>query len=371
MHTDIPTAPELQNLMAVRAEPAISIYLQTTPETQKIGAARTELRKLLKDAVEQLEAIDTPKRSIWPVEEHVADLLDDDDFWAHQANSLALFVTPENLRSYRLPNHLTQMVQVSDRFHVKPILRAITVNQHAFVLALEENAVRLIEIFADMPPVEIRVPNMPTDAASAAGTATVNSRNYSGRLGGGEGQKVLLRGYCRQIDAALRPVLAGRHEPLILAAVDEMQAMYRSVNTYAGLADEALIGAPSAKSLDTLAEEARPVLDGLHAREVERLHALYSARENEGRASTQIARAARAATYGAVDTLMLDIDTVVAGTVDEAGEITFADEESAASYGVIDEIAARVLQNGGRVLALRRDDIPQGEALAVILRYAV
>lgn len=371
MHTDIPTAPELQNLMAVRAEPAISIFLQTTPETQKIGAARTELRKMLKEAVEQLEAVETPKRSIWPIEEQVADLLDDDEFWAYQANSLAIFVTAEYLRSYRLPNHITPMVQVSDRFHVKPILRAVTVNQHAFVLALEENAVRLVEVFADMPPVEVRVANMPTDAASSAGTANVNSRSYSGRLGGGEGQKVLLRAYCRQIDAALRPVLAGRDEPLILAAVDEMQAMYRSVNTYDGLASEAVIGAPSAKSLQTLADEARPVLDRLHEKEVARLHALYSARENEGRASTQIARAARAATYGAVDTLMLDIDTVVAGTVDDAGEISFADEESATSYGVIDEIAARVLQSGGRVMAVRRDDIPQGEALAVILRYAV
>jgi len=68
---------------------------------------------------------------------------------------------------------------------------------------------------------------------------------------------------------------------------------------------------------------------------------------------------------------MLDIDTVVPGTVDDAGEITFAKAECAASYGIIDEIAARALASGAKVVALRRDEIPQGEALAIILRYAV
>jgi hypothetical protein len=371
MHTDIPTRPELENLIATRSPAAVSIYLETTPLTQDIGLARTALGNLLKEAVAQLEAIDTPKRTIWPIEEQIADLLDDDSFWAHQSNALAIFVTPENLRSHRLPNRLKSMVQVSDRFHVKPLWRALSVNQHAFVLALQENEVRLVEVFADLPAEEVRVPDLPRDGASAAGVANVNSRSFSGRIGGAEGQKVLLRAYARQVDAALRPVLAGRHEPLILAGVDPLLPIYRSINSYDGLAAAAITGSATRMSAADLAAAARPILDALQAEEVARLNALYATREAEGRASTQIARAARAATFGAVDTLMVDIDTVVPGTVDEAGEISFAAAESAASYGVIDEIAARVVGAGGRVVALRRDEIPQNEALAVILRYAI
>lgn len=371
MHTDIPTRPELQSLIDTRSEVAVSLYLETTPQTQDIGTARIALGNMLKDAVAQLEANGTAKRSIWPIEEQIADLLDDDAFWANQANTLAIFVTPDNLRGHRLPNRLKPMVQVSDRFHVKPLWRAVSVGQHAFVLALEENDVRLIEVFADLPAQEVRVPDLPRDAAAAVGTASVNSRSYSGRIGGAEGQKVRLRAYARQVDAALRPVLAGRHEPLILAATEPLLSIYRSVNSYDGLTAKAIAGSPARTSPADLASAARPVLDGLHADEVARLNALYAARENEGRASTQIACAARTATLGAVDTLMMDIDAVVPGTVDAAGEITFAEGESATSYGVIDEIAARVMAAGGRVVALRRDDIPQAEPLAVILRYAV
>jgi len=372
LHVDIPTRAELDRLMAARAPAAVSLYLATTTDTQGIDQARIQLGNLLKAAVDQLEAAGTPKRTIWPIEEAVADLQDDDDFWKFQANSLAVFVTPEGLRSFRLPNRLHDMVQVSDRFHLKPLLRATSVGQHAFVLALEENGVRLIEVTADLPAQEVRVPDMPRDAASAAGTANVNSRSYAQRKGGSEGQKVLLRAYARKVDAALRPVLSGRHEPLILAATEPMATIFRSVCSYDGLTAEGIATSPARMKPAELAEAARPILDAVHAAQIREVHALFSARENEGRATTQIARAARAATFGAVDTLLVDIDEVVPGLVDETtGEVSFDTGDSAASYGVVDEIAARVLNGGGRVLAVRRDEIPQGAGLAAILRYAV
>lgn len=372
LHVDIPTPSQLQKLMSARGEAHVSFYLRTTPETQNIGQARTELGNLLKTAVAQLEAANTPKRTIWPIEEQVGDLLDDDEFWRFQANSLAVFVTPGSLRSFRLPNRLTDMVQVADRFHVKPLLRAASVGAHAFVLALAENEVRLIEVFADLPAQEVTVPGMPKDAASHAGTANVNSRSHSGRLGGSEGQNVLLRAYARAVDGALRPVLAGRTEPLIVAAADPLASMFRSVCSHDTLAADGIKTSPVRLSPGDLADAARPILDGLQAGLVQEAHALFSARENDGRATTQVARAARAATFGAVEILLVDIDEVLPGTVDDAtGDVTFAKEDSAQTYGVVDEIAARVLQSGGRVMAVRRDEIPQAASLAAILRYAV
>lgn len=371
LHVDIPTHSELQKLVAARGEAFVSIYLPTTPETQHVGQARTELGNLLKQAEAQLEAAQTPKRTLWPVSEQVRDLIDDDDFWAYQANSLAVFVTPDSLRAFRLPNHLVPMVQVSDRFHIKPLLRAVSVQQHAFVLALAENEVRLIEVFADLPAQEVKVPGMPKDAASAAGTANVNSRSHSGRIGGAEGQNVLLRAYCRKVDAALRPVLAGRSEPLILAATEPLVSMFRSVSSNE-LLPEVIRTSPARKTPAELAAEARPVLDALHAAIVTGMREVHAALASEGRATTDIADAARAATFGAVDTLLVDIDAVIPGTVDDTtGGITLADHESAETYGVVDEIAGRVLTAGGRVLALRKDDMPEAAPVAAILRYAV
>ncbi len=372
LYVDIPTSADISALVATRGEAMITIYLQTTPETQHIDAARTRLKQLAQEAVAQLEEVGVAKRTIWPIEEQLHDLMDDDDFWRVQANSLAIFVTPDSLRSYRLPNHLTENVQVSDRFHLKPLLRAVSMPQHAFILALAENEVRVIELLGDQPAQELRVPNMPKDAASVAGTANVNSRSYSGRLGSGEGQKHHLRQYCRQIDAALRGLLSGRHEPLILAATDPLLSIYRSINTYPHLAQHSVETSPVRIPAHELGAQAREIVDELNAQSVASFATLYSARENEGRATTQVARAARAATFGAVDTMLVDMDSVVPGLVDEeTGEVTFDKEDSAVSYGVIDEIAGRVISHGGKVIAVRRADIPQQADLAAILRYAI
>lgn len=372
LHVDIPTHSEITKLVAARGEALVSIYVKTTPETQHIDAARTRLKQMTADAVAQLEAVGVAKRTIWPIEEQLHDLMDDDDFWRTQANSLALFVTPDALRSYRLPNHLTETAQVAGRFHLKPLLRAVSMPQHAFILALAENEVRVIELLGDQPAQEIRVPNLPKDAASVAGTASVNSRNYSGRQGGGEGQKYHLRQYCRQIDAAMRGLLSGRSEPLIVAATQPLLSMYSSVNSYAHLADAAIETSPVNMAAHELGTQARGIIDGLNADAIAEFGARFGERGAENRSVSDVAHAARAATFGAVETLVVDMDSVVPGVVDEeTGAITLDKKDSAVSYDVIGEIAGRVLANGGRVLAARREDIPQGAELAAILRYAV
>ncbi|MCZ7631281.1 MAG: hypothetical protein M5U19_20515 [Microthrixaceae bacterium] len=53
------------------------------------------------------------------IESHLMHLVDDDDeFWIDQADSLAIFASPDRFTTHRLPNHLTAMVEVSDRFHI-------------------------------------------------------------------------------------------------------------------------------------------------------------------------------------------------------------------------------------------------------------
>jgi hypothetical protein len=283
-----------------------------------------------------------------------------------------VLVTPETMRTFRLPNRLTAMAEVSDRFHLKPLLRAITFPHEAFVLALSENAVRLVEVFADLPPHEIRIADLPKSAADAVRRATVNDRSPSRRIQGSEGQKVLLRQYCRQVDAALRPVLAGRDTPLILAAPEPLTSIFRLVNTFPRLAEATISASPDRTKDADLAAAARPILDQIYASDLQAMRALFEKRKGQGRATNDLSDAARAATFGAIEQLMVDIDEVIPGAVDETdGRITFAERSSAASYGIIDEIAGRALLSGATVLGVRKEDIPGRASLAAILRFPI
>jgi release factor family 11 len=371
LHTDIPTRSEVERLLVTRDPCCVSAYLPTSPITQDAQADRIELKNLVAEATGQMEAAAADRGAVADVRESLDALVEDDDFWAEQARSLAVFASPASLRTFRLPSRLTSVVEVADRFYVKPLLRAVTFPQAAFVLALAAGSVRLVEVSREGPPFTVDVPDLPADAASAAGKASIADRSPSARLQGSEGQKVRLRQFARKVDQALRGVLTGLELPLILAATEPLESIYRSLNSYPHLVERGIAGNPDRASDADLAAAARTVLDEVYAAELSAIRDVFDVRFSHGRASTDVATVARTATYGAVDTLLVDIDEKLPGQVDEdSGAVTFA-EDDAVSYGVVDELARRVLLTGGRVLAVRGDEVPGGGPVAAILRYAL
>ena len=372
MHTDIPTRGDIEQLINVREPHCVSIYLSTSPVTRESEAARIEFRNLSAGAVQQLHDADVDKRSVWPFEEALEDLAEDEVFWDRLAHSLAVFATRDGVRTFRLPNRLTETLEVSDRFHVKPLLRAVTFPQSCFVLALSQNGVRLLEITPDMPADVVPVPDLPRDAPSAVGKSSINDRSADRRIQGSEGKNLRLRQYARRVDEAIRPVLAGHDQPLILAATEPLGSIFRSVNTYSHLAEVGIETNTEASTDVELDAASRSVLDQIYARELADVRDRYEARLSQDRATSDLAKIARAATYGAVDTALVDIDETIPGFVDEeSGAVTVDEADDAANYGVIDEIARRVLLSGGRVLAVRHGDVPGGAPAAAILRYAL
>jgi hypothetical protein len=371
LHIDLPSRAEIDAIAAHRATPTVSIYLRTTPVTQDAQAGRIELKNLLREAVAQMEAGGVEKRAVWPIEEAVQGVIDDAAFWSEQANSLAIFASGARLVTFRLPNRLTSMVEVSDRAHIKPLLRAVTFPSEAYVLALGIGACRLVEVSADLPPHPVQVPGLPRDFNQALGKASHLEQGTMGRTGA-MSEHALLTRYARAVDQALRPVLSGHERPLIVAASEPLASIFRTVSSYPHTAEQVIAGSADEAPDHELAAAARGVLDEIHAAELGRLRALFATRASQGRATADVAMAARAATFGAVDTLLVDMDETVPGTVDEDdGAVRFAEGADATNYGVLDEIARRALRAGGRVVAARRADIPGDTGVAAILRYAV
>ncbi len=237
LHIDIPTPAQLATLLDTRAPDCVSIYLPTSPLPQDADQARIEFKNLVTEAGTDNELLD--------------DFAEDLVAWSLLAHSLAVFATPTSLRSFRLPNQLSSLVVSADRFHVKPLLRAITFPQAALVLALSQNSVRLVEVAGDVPPSTIDV----------AGLEAVIAEQP-------------LR-YARQVDRALQPTLAGLGLPLILAAAEPISSFYRATNSYPDLLDDGIAGNPEHMTEAELAHAARPILDALYAAELDTLRARF------------------------------------------------------------------------------------------------
>jgi hypothetical protein len=333
-------------------------------------AERIAFVNLVSEALNQVVETEIARADLEDVREALEDLADEEEFWAAQARSLAVFATPGSLVTFRLANRLGALVEVSDRFHVKPLLRVQSFPQVAFVLALAQGSCRVVEVEPDMPAGTVRVPDLPTDIASASGKSSIADKAPVGRIQGREGQKVRMRSYARKIDQALRPLLSGMQVPLVLAAAEPLTGIYRSVNSYPYLADTVIAGNPETAADAELAARGREVLDELYAAELAAVRGRYEVQAAAGRGTSDVAEIARAATFGLIDVLMVDIDAALTGTVDEATGAVNPGEAGPGTYGVVDEIARRVWRTDGRVLAVRAQDIPGGGPAAAILRYA-
>ena len=355
-HSDLPTRTQLERLFAHRGEASVSIYLPTSRLPQEGHATSLAFAALGTEALRQLEEIADPA-VLEGITAGVNDLVEDEEFWRFQSDSLAAFVTPDRVQTFRLPNNLTEMVEVSDRFHLKPLLRTTTFPQAAYVLRLSKGGAQLLEISPDAPPVEVAVPDMPHDAWGSGGNHVFMARD---------------RAYVRKIDQALRSAIGNADLPLILAATEGIGGLFRTVNTYPHLVESRWAGNPDEATDAELAADARTVLDAHYAGQLAEIAELFGLRASQGRAATDVAEIARLATIGAVDTLLVDIDASMPGSVDdETGAVTFDEADDAINYDVVDEITHRVHLMGGRVLAVRADEVPEGGSAAAILRYAI
>jgi hypothetical protein len=188
---------------------------------------------------------------------------------------------------------------------------------------------------------------------------------------GVQGHKPYLARYVRKINEALRPILLHSDRPLILATTSTLETLFRSISAIPALANT-IAGNPDRLSESELAAAARPVLDAHYADLTQQFHRLFEERAGQNRTTTDISDAARLATHGGIDRLLVDIDSVVDGFIDDkTGEVTFGSEGDAINYGVVDEIAGRALRSGAKVMAVRKEDIPGRHDLAAISRYPI
>ena len=189
LHIDIPTLAEFKALAAIKSDTCVSLYVPTSPSAERARQNRIALEDLAALALSQLKEGGTDKRAIAPIEEHLrhlagADKDDTDDdkirklqnkkpdpidaFWKFQGHGLAVLATPKMMRTFRLPYRPKPLAEAADRFHLAPLVRAMTSPQDIFVLALAEKGVRLVRAFVNLPPARIHVPELPKSGEEAA-----------------------------------------------------------------------------------------------------------------------------------------------------------------------------------------------------------
>ena len=252
------THDDLQALLVNHQTPCISLF---TPTTRGVGHEDSKrFKNLVGELEERLPASGQGASEIKGLLRPAQALLDDPPFWQNVSQGLAVFISPEIVRPYRLPIPVPEQVIVAERFHIRPMLPWLTGDGRFYILALSQKNVRLLQ-GTHFTMQEMNLEGVPRNFQEALRyddvqvARTVHSHPASGGRAGtqeaiahGHGAgidsaKEGLLEFCQRVDRGLQRRLKNEQAPLVLAGVDYLLAIYRQANTYRRLATEQVEGA--------------------------------------------------------------------------------------------------------------------------------
>lgn len=368
LYLDPFSEPDFRRLDAIRANHCVSIYLPTHTVSRETEQDKILFKNSVRKALSQLSEADADKRRVARIEAHLQALADDTSFWNYLAESLAVLVTPDAIETCRLPRAVSVEVEVSDRFHLKPLIPLLAFPHAAYVLDIAQNQVRFWSVTEGQMQ-EILVPGMPKSFSDALEQRTGNNESVDMRQN--EQRQVRQRQFAHAIEEALRPVLLNQKTPLVLAGVDTMLAYYREADTYPHTEGEAISGNQEHRRLDEFAAEVRAIVsrsfEGTISKHLDRVEAL----RNDRRSSTDVTEIALAAQQGRVESLVVAVDREIYGTLTDGNKsIVPREKAGAATYDVLGEVVGLTLRQGGEVIGAKEKELPEGFQIAAIFRYA-
>ena len=373
---------DLVMLTASVPPPAVSIYLPTHRAVPETLQDPIRFKNLLRAAEGQVLAAGARAPEASALLAPGFELLENSDFWLHQQEGLAVFAAAGFFRRYRVPSRLDEMVVVSHRFHVKPLVPLVTGDSTFFLLALSQNQVRLFEGTRDTVG-EIDLEDVPPSLAEALKYddpqkqlqyhtgAPGRSAVFHGHGTGIDEHKDNLLRFFRQVDAGIRTtLLRGQRAPLVLAGVEYLFPIYREASGYPGLVDGGIAGNPELVSPETLHRQAWSMLEPRFARAQEEAAARYRQLAGSGKTSTDVALVVPAAHHGRVEVLFTARNAQQWGTYDPAADrVHLLAEAQPGSQDLLDLAVVEALTRGAAVHVVEPPRMPEPATVAAIFRY--
>ncbi len=392
MMRDTLSRGSLQTLMETQNGPCISLYMPT----DRTGVERQQDQLRIRRLIRQAESLVTGKEHLRSAQveallEPIRALLDDEQFWLHASDGLAIFRSPKVFRSYRLPSRFKEQVIVGDHFCLKPLLPLLTYDGRFYILALSQNAVRLLEgthysvdelklpeqvltSLAEVFKYEERENELQSHSSASFGTMGKGGRHpavFHGQgVGIDEAKEDILR-YFQQIDRGLHELLRDETAPLVLAGVEYLFPIYQEANTYPHLLEQGIAGNPDKLKAETLHEKAWAIVEPSVLRAQQEAAAQYRDLASTERASSNSSEIVPAAYYGRVASLFVAVDQEQWGSFDPATDtLQIRQQAEPGDEDLLDLAATQTLLHGGSVYAVEQAQMPAEAPLTAVFRYA-
>jgi hypothetical protein len=381
------TLDQLKVLAQHTASPSISIFQATHRTGQDTQQDPLRFSNHLREVEKLLLDSGMGPREVRAFLQPAQALMDDSNFWHHQYDGLAVFMSVNDFHYYHLPFTVEELLIIARSYYIKPVLPLFTNNGHYYILAISQNAVRLFEgtrysvgqiDLPDGTPVSLEEALDLDDQQKQLQMHTGTSQGeggkgmFHGQGPGEEEQKALIEQYLNLVDAGIKNIFRELRAPLVLAGVDYLLPLYHKVSDYAYIMEEGITGSPEHLRPEELQEQAWPIVEAYFNQVTKKTVEEYLQLASTDKATDNIEEIVTAAFNGRVDKLILSVETQVWGTFDpDTGKVILSSDGQGTlnNIALVDFAAMKTLQNGGAVYALTLDEMPTDSPIAAVFRY--
>jgi hypothetical protein len=380
------THTDLTRLIAVESGTTVSIFMPTHLTGKDVRQDPIRLKNLLAEARSQLATAGHAETEVDAILEPAARLVNDRDFWQHQSDGLALFLTDEGASEYRVPLVLEDRVVVGHRPYLRPLLPLLSADGHFAILTMTADDVAYYNASrfelarddsAELPeresvendyenPVQASPPARPN-----VGTANISNAQVYGD-GPPDFRKARLLEFVADVARSTERILAATPQPLVLVADTEIGGHFQQVSDLgrrlAGIVEVNPASLPTSELHELAYGQVREQLDS------GRTDAVAAAAELVGRGdrevAIEVADIVRAANRGQIGSLLLVDGDPIWGRYDpdadrlETGPVFEATGEDLLSTAVVE-----TLLHGGSVHVVAQGELPGDTDAVALLRY--
>jgi hypothetical protein len=379
------TKDEIRDLMEKRDFSCISIYMpthRTAPETKQDPI---RFKNLLRQTEQQLVIAGLRRSEARALSANAKGLLKDRLFWQYQSDGFAAFISSQGLRYYRVPEPFEELVVITDRFHIKPLMRFLAHDGQFYILALSQNEVKLFRCTRDRIA-EIELEGVPVSLAAALKldeptkqlqfhTKTPRAMGdraavFHGQGAGKEHARDNILKFFRQIDRGIRGIFDAHPGPLVLTGVDYLFPIYREANSYPLLLESGIPGNPEALKPDVLQKAGWAITEPYFLKARSDAIERYRHLSGTGMTSTDIETIALAAYQGRVDLIFVAVGIQQWGAFDAAAlSVQLHEKRKPGDEDILDFAAVHTALREGTVHVLLPEEMPEKTSLAAIFRY--
>lgn len=369
----------ISELINQNGEVFVTIALPTHKKGEESKQDPIRFKNLLTEASQKLAKKISGNGNIEKLLKPAKELLDKPLYWSHLDRGMAVYITEDSFRVYKLPYSVEEQVFVNDHFLITPLLPMTSMDGTFNLLTVSRQKLRLLQCtrneVTDITPdhittsvddyLEVDPEKQLQFHSGSRGQKAV----YFGHNANEEDKMIVVEMYFREAEKEITSILNKSQNPAVLVGLAENLALYRKINSYSRVLENDVQTHPDELSEKILRDNAWDIIKNHFLADMYRSLENYSESSTE-KYSNNLGDIVEATVMGKSNTIFIAKDEQKWGFYDKENHtVQYSNNSNDEDVELLNWLSITGFKTGSKVYILPKEEMPTRSTVAAEFRF--